>query len=178
MDTLTYVLVTPARNEAQFIGLTLESVVRQTARPARWVIVSDGSTDGTDDSVTRYAARYPWIELIRQPERADRNFAGKVRAFNAGHARLQGLDYDVIGNLDGDISFEDDNYFEIMLGKFAADPRLGVAGTPYHEGSRALYDYRFSSLEDVAGACQLFRRQCFEGIGGYRPVRGGGIDLI
>jgi glycosyltransferase involved in cell wall biosynthesis len=178
MDTLTYVLVTPARNEAQFIGLTLKSVVRQTARPARWVIVSDGSTDGTDDIVTRYAARYPWIELIRQPERADRNFAGKVRAFNAGHARLQGLDYDVIGNLDGDISFEDDNYFEIMLGKFAADPRLGVAGTPYHEGSRALYDYRFSSLEDVAGACQLFRRQCFEGIGGYRPVRGGGIDLI
>jgi GT2 family glycosyltransferase len=178
MDLLTYVLVTPARNEAEFIGLTLESVVHQTARPARWVIVSDGSTDGTDDIVRTYAARHPWMELVRQPRRTDRNFAGKVAAFNAGYARVKDVPYDVIGNLDGDVSFDDQNYFRIMLSKFAEDPRLGVAGTPYREGARATYDYRFSSLEDVAGACQLFRRECFDAIGGYRPVRAGGIDLI
>jgi biofilm PGA synthesis N-glycosyltransferase PgaC len=79
-----YVLITPARNEARFIELTIQSVVAQTARPLRWVIVSDGSTDGTDEIVSKYAAEHRWMELIRMPERAERNFAGKVHAFNAG----------------------------------------------------------------------------------------------
>src|SRR3984885_6411659 len=97
-----YVLITPARNEAQFIELCLQSVVSQTVRPVRWVIVSDGSTDGTDEIVGRYAAENTWIELVRMPERRERNFAGKVYAFNAGYEKLQGLEYEVIGSLDGD----------------------------------------------------------------------------
>src|SRR6267143_6069717 len=104
---LTYVLVTPARNEAEFIELTLKSVVAQTVRPAKWVIVSDGSTDGTDDIVEKYAADHDWIELVRMPERRERHFAGKVLAFNAGYAKMKDLNYDAIGSLDGDISFEE-----------------------------------------------------------------------
>src|ERR1700683_976320 len=100
MQTLpTYVLITPARNEARFIELTLQSMVAQTARPLRWVIVSDGSTDGTDEIASKYVAQHDWIELIRMPERTERNFAGKVHAFNAGRARVADLAYDVIGNL-------------------------------------------------------------------------------
>jgi biofilm PGA synthesis N-glycosyltransferase PgaC len=171
-----YILVTPARNEAEFIELTIKSVVSQTVRPVKWFIVSDGSTDGTDDIVNRYTAENDWIELVRQTERKERHFAGKVAAFNAGYARTGSLDYKVIGNLDADISFEED-YFAFLMSKFAENPRLGVAGTPYQEGNRT-YDYRFNSLDHVSGACQMFRRECFEEIGGYAPVRSGGIDLI
>ena len=174
--TAKYVLVTPARNEAQFIELTLKSVISQTVRPLRWVIVSDGSTDGTDELVRKYAEDNPWIEVLRLPDRRERHFGGKVMAFNAGWVRVKDLPYEVIGNLDADVSFEPD-YFEFLLNKFAATPGLGVAGTPFTEGN-GTYDYRFTSIEHVSGACQVFRRECFEDIGGYTPVKGGGIDYL
>jgi len=177
MATLpTYVLITPARNEAQFIEFTLKSMVGQTFRPLKWVIVSDGSTDGTDDVVHKYAADTPWIELLRMPERAERHFAGKVHAFNAGYAKAKDLNPDVIGNLDADVSIEPE-HFRFLLSKFAEDSQLGVGGAPFREGSQQ-YDYRFSNIENVWGGCQLFRRECYEAIGGYTPVKGGGIDHI
>jgi glycosyltransferase involved in cell wall biosynthesis len=171
-----YVLITPARNEARYIALTLQSMAAQTYRPLKWVIVSDGSTDGTDDLVRKYAADYPWIELLRMPERTERHFAGKVHAFNAGYARAKDLNPEVIGNLDADVSLEPE-HFQYLLTKFAENPGLGVGGSPFKEGSLQ-YDYRFSSVENVWGGCQLFRRECYEAIGGYTPVKGGGIDHI
>src|SRR6267143_1115961 len=173
---LTYVLVTPARNEAEFIELTLKSVVAQTVRPAKWVIVSDGSTDGTDDIVEKYAADHDWIELVRMPERRERHFAGKVLAFNAGYAKMKDIHYEIIGSLDGDISFDSD-YFSFLLQKLAQDTTLGLVGTPFKESNRT-YDYRFASVEHVSGACQVFRRECFEAIGGYTPMKYGGIDTV
>ena len=173
----TYVLITPARNEAEFIELTIKSMISQTVRPLKWVIVSDGSTDRTDDIVSKYEATNPWIELVRMPERRERHFAGKVHAFNAGYARMQDLQYEVIGNLDGDVSFDDD-YFRFLLGKLAGDPALGLVGTPFKDSSIEAYDYRFVGIEHVSGFCQLFRRKCFEEIGGYVPVKGGGVDHI
>jgi glycosyltransferase involved in cell wall biosynthesis len=172
----TYILITPARNEAAFIEHTLSSVVARTARPAKWVIVSDGSTDGTDEIVARYAAENPWIELVRMPERRERDFAGKVRAFNAGFAGVADCEYEVIGNLDADVSFGN-GHFANLVAKLAQDPRLGVVGAPFREGSLQ-YDYRFSNIENVWGGCQLFRKQCFEDIGGYMPLPGGCIDHI
>jgi poly-beta-1,6-N-acetyl-D-glucosamine synthase len=177
LSPLSYVLVTPARNEAKFIELTLKSVVGQTVRPLKWVIVSDGSTDGTDDIVMQYASEHPWIELVRMPERRERNFAGKVLAFNAGYDRVKRLAYDAIGSVDGDASFEGD-FFAFLLGKLGEDPALGLVGTRFEEGSQDKYDYRFVSIEHVTGICQLFRRQCLEDIGGYVPVKGGAIDRI
>jgi poly-beta-1,6-N-acetyl-D-glucosamine synthase len=173
----TYVVITPARNEAQFIELTLRSIVSQTVRPARWVIVSDFSTDGTDEIVRKYAAENPWIELLRMPERKERHFAGKVLAFNAGYARVKDVQHDVIVSVDADISF-DANYFEFLLNKIAENRSLGLVGTPFEDSQRGTYDYRFVSIEHVSGACQVFRRECFEEIGGYVPVKGGGIDHI
>lgn len=174
---LKYVLITPARDEVQFIELVIKSVVTQKMRPIKWVIVSDGSTDGTDEVVKKYSAEYSWIELIRMPPRDQRHFAGKVYAFNAGYARVRDRQYDAIGSMDADISFDSD-YFSFLLGKLADDPRLGLVGTPFQDGAHQTYDYRFTSIEHVSGACQLFRRECFEQIGGYVPVKAGGIDQL
>lgn len=171
-----YVLITPARNEARFIELTLQSMISQTAPPLCWVIVSDGSTDGTDEIVRNYAADHPWIVLIRMPERAERHFAGKVHAFNAGYERVKDLPIDIVGNLDGDVSFGP-GHFEFLIDKMAENPRLGVAGAPFREGTFQ-YDYRFSNIENVWGGCQLFRRACFNAIGGYMPLKGGCIDHV
>lgn len=173
----TYVLVTPARNEAEFIEQTIESVIGQSVRPLKWVIVSDGSTDGTDEIVSGYSAAHPWIELTRMPEHSGRHFAAKVQSFNAGYAKVKQLEYDVIGSLDGDVSFDGD-YFLFLLQKLADDLTLGLVGTPFVDSSIDTYDYRLVGLDHVSGFCQLFRRKCFEDIGGYVPVKTGGVDLI
>jgi cellulose synthase/poly-beta-1,6-N-acetylglucosamine synthase-like glycosyltransferase len=172
----SYVLVTPARNEAEFIETTIRSVVSQTIRPLKWAIVSDGSTDDTDEIVKSYARDYPWIELVQMPPRRERHFAGKAYAFNAGLARMESLDYEVVGNLDADVSF-DEGYFEFLLARIADDPSLGVVGTAFEDKSLH-YDYRFVSIEHVAGPLQVFRRQCLEDIGGYVPSKSGGVDHI
>lgn len=171
---LTYALITPARNEARQIRQTLDAVVRQTRRPVRWMVVSDGSTDGTDDIVSQYAAQHDWIQLLRMPEHRDRSFAAKAQCFNAAFKELKASRFDVIGNLDADITFDHD-YFEYLLAQFTANHRLGVAGTPFCEHGQS-YDFNFSNIEHVSGACQLFRRQCFEDIGGYVPIKTGGVD--
>ena len=175
----TYVLVTPARNEARFILGTLESVIHQTHLPLRWVVVSDGSTDGTDSIVSAVAAQHPWIELLRMPEHADRHFASKVRCFQAGYERLKDLSFDVVGNLDADITFEP-HYLAYLLRQFATHPSLGVAGTPYVEDARHphrhAYAHPSADLRHVSGACQLFRRECFEEMGGYPSLKGGTVD--
>ncbi|MCC7343154.1 MAG: glycosyltransferase family 2 protein [Bryobacterales bacterium] len=173
----SYILITPARNEAQGIELTIRSVISQTARPRTWIIVNDGSTDETADIVRQYTVEYPWIELLQMPERTERDFAGKVLAFNAGYERIKNLTYDAVGSLDADISFEPE-YFNFLLKKLSEDQRLGLVGTRFSDPGSASYDYRIVSIEHVSGACQLFRRQCFEDIGGYVPVKGGGIDRI
>ena len=175
---MKYVLITPAHNEEAFIAKTLDSVVTQTVLPERWVIVDDGSTDRTAEIIKPYARRFPWIALVQQPQRLDRDFAGKVRAFNIALERMQSLPFEVIGNLDADLSFEPD-YLEFLIGKFAEDPRLGVAGTPFTEYGG--YDTARDSFEGenhVAGGCQLFRTQCFKDVGGYIPSPAGGIDWI
>jgi biofilm PGA synthesis N-glycosyltransferase PgaC len=172
--TLTYVVITPARNEAKFIIETLKSMVAQTRLPLRWVIVSDGSTDGTDDVVRDFAKHHDWIELLRLPEQRDRSFAAKVDSFEAGFSRVSHLPFDLVASLDADISFEP-GYFEFLIGKFIENPSLGVGGTPFVEGERH-YNYEFANIEHVSGACQVFRRRCYAEIGGYLRIKGGGID--
>lgn len=178
---LTYVLVTPARNEEAFIEGTIVSLVAQTVRPLRWIIVSDGSTDGTDAIVQRYASQHAWIELIRMPDRRDRQFAAKARAFAAGYERLKPLAFDLVGNLDADITLPPD-YYEFLLARFAERPKLGVAGTPFVEDATQpdvhSYSHGAANLTHVSGACQIFRRACFDDVGGYVPIKGGAIDWI
>ncbi|MDD5195918.1 MAG: glycosyltransferase family 2 protein [Candidatus Omnitrophica bacterium] len=177
MQDIKYILITAARDEEEYIEKTIQSVVSQTVLPQKWIIVSDGSTDRTVTIVQKYVSQYSWIELIRIPGHKDRQFASKANAFNAGLLKVKDTEYEVIGNLDADISFEN-NYFEFILGKFTEISELGVAGTPFMEEDSFHYDYRFANIEHVSGYCQLFRRSCFEEIGGYAPVERGGIDWI
>ena len=177
---MDYVLITSARNEAAFIRATLESVVAQTRLPRRWVVVDDGSTDHTALIVKEFAGRHSWIELVSRPPRSDRSFAGKANAVNMalGRIRAAGVVFDVVGNLDADVSFEPD-YVEFLLAKFADDAKLGIAGTPFTQDGN--YDSARDSFEGqnyVAGPFQLFRDACFRDIGGYVANHAGGVDWI
>jgi glycosyltransferase involved in cell wall biosynthesis len=175
---MKYVLITPARNEQAFIRRTLDSVVTQTILPERWVIVDDGSIDSTAEIVESYTKRYPWIELIRRRQDPDRNFASKAHSVALAFTRATPFEFDVVGNLDADVSFQP-GYMEFLMRKFSEDTELGVAGTPFTQDGG--YDSSKDSFEGenyVAGPCQLFRRECFQEIGGYVPNRAGGVDWI
>jgi glycosyltransferase involved in cell wall biosynthesis len=112
------VLITPARNEEQYIRCTLDSMAAQTHPPARWVIVSDASTDRTDEIVNEYRRQCDWISLIRMPEQRDRSFAAKVQCFNAGLETVNDWRVDVVWNLDAENSLEP-GYFELLMVKLA-----------------------------------------------------------
>lgn len=173
-----YALVSPVRNEAKYIGYTLDSVVAQTHLPVRWVIVSDGSTDETDAIVRRYAESHPFIRLVRREPDVNRNFGSKVRAIQEGLSHLKDVDYEFIGNLDGDVSFEPD-YFEHVLTRFEEDPKLGVAGGILYDDHNGAWRKQIISADSsVAGPVQLFRRTCYEQFGGYVPLPYGGVDAV
>jgi len=174
---MKYVLITPARNEGAFITKTLDSMVVQTLLPERWIIVDDGSTDRTAEIVESYAKRHPWIELVRRVQDRDRNFASKAQAVSTGLERVNSLQFEILGNLDADVSFGPD-HFEFLIAKFLEDPTLGVAGTAYTEQAWDSTRDSFEGESSVHGACQLFRYRCFQDIGGYVPNRAGGIDWI
>ncbi len=178
VNPLQYVLISPSRNEARLIENTLKSVVAQTVLPLKWVVVNDGSIDATAEIVRKYAERYSWIEVVDRPVRKERHFAAKVQAFNSGLERVKHLPYDIIGNLDADVSLDPD-HFEFLLSKFSQDDRLGVAGTVFTEpdGYNSATD-SFEGQTYVSGQCQIFRRQCFDEIGGYVPSKAGGIDWM
>jgi poly-beta-1,6-N-acetyl-D-glucosamine synthase len=170
-----FVIITAAHNEEAFIERTIVSMIRQSARPIRWVVVNDGSTDGTRDIVARYAQSHPFIALLDVRRGDGRSFGNKVRAFNGGMAQCHNLDFEYVGNLDADISLESD-YFSRILDQFRRDASLGIAGGIVRSRIGGAFVPQKTSLDSVAGAVQLFRRRCFEQIGGYKPLPRGGID--
>ena len=171
-----YVLITPAKNEEVSIGLTIESVLNQTVRPAEWIVVSDGSTDRTDEIVHAAALANPWIRLLPLPPRAHRSFAAVVHATEAGIRFLNAGDYEYIGLLDSDVRFRPD-YFERVIESLESSPRLGMAGGVVIDvGLRR--DRLPRNRQDVPGAVQFFRRTCFEALGGLVAIPEGGWDAL
>lgn len=171
----TYVIITPAHNEAEFIAKTIASVVSQTRLPMKWVIVNDGSTDNTRQVVESYLPQYSFVQLINLERDEGRTFARKVTAFLRGLEAVCALDYAFIGNLDADVSF-DANYFKRILAELETNPRLGIAGGTIYTKIGDKFITADETLDSVAGAVQLFRRSCFEEAGGYPPMEQGGED--
>ncbi len=170
-----YVLLTAARNEERFLGETITSVLAQTQAPRKWVIVSDGSTDGTEALAIERTRACGFVEVISAARFGERDFGSKVAALKAAEFCLAGLEYDYLGILDADVSFEP-TYFETLLSRMEARPRLGIAGGIITELIDGEFVAQRMSKDSVAGAVQTFRRSCWEAIGGYLPVRSGGID--
>lgn len=168
----TYVVVTPARDEEKTIERTIESMLAQTVRPLRWVIVDDGSTDATRALVEKHLAANPWIELVARQNRGFRALGGGVvDTFDEGFARVRDLPWDFVVKLDADLSFQP-GYFEGLIRRFAADPTLGMAS-----GKTFLVEGGAKTLEwcpddHVRGPAKMYRRACFEAIGGLEARRG------
>jgi glycosyltransferase involved in cell wall biosynthesis len=179
MPKSEYVLITAAYNEGAYIGATIEAVIAQSVPPRKWIIVSDGSTDSTDATIKQYAERYDFIEYLRKEKRgASPGFVSKVNAIHAGYTALAGIPYKYIGILDADITFGP-NYYSRVMSTLCMDAKLGIAGGFIYE--RQGKDFRSrpsNSKSSVAGAIQLFRRKCYEEIGGHVPMPYGGEDWI
>ncbi len=172
----TYVLMTAAYNEEAHIQRTIEAVLAQTLLPERWVIVSDGSIDRTDEIVRDYASKYDFIRFIRVDRRPGRSFRSKVIALRTGSKLLEDMSFDFIGNLDADVSVGR-SYFEHLIVRFEKCPPLGLAGGfVYEETSGTFRSRRVNRVYSVAHAAQLLRRECYEGIGGYAVLEFGGED--
>lgn len=175
---MKYVVITAARNEEKYIENTLRSVCSQTQKPIKWVIVSDSSTDRTDEIVREYARDNPFISLLCRSGDKKRNFGSQVYAIKAGYDTIKDLQFDLIGNLDADVSFEP-QYFETLAERIKANPRIGIAGGWIQERQNGVFcDRKSNSLTSVPHAVQLFRRDCFMKIGGYTPLRYGGPDWL
>jgi glycosyltransferase involved in cell wall biosynthesis len=174
--SLSYVIMTAAHNEAEFIEQTLQSVVNQTIPPLRWVILDDGSHDATSSIVQRYADVHPYIELIGRTRVSGHNLGSKVAALRVAEGRLCEVPYDLLANLDADIALPPD-YYERLIAAFEADPELGLAGAVSCEWSDSAFRPRaWNARGRIQGAIQVFRRACYEDIGGYHPLHRGGGD--
>src|SRR5271166_5502020 len=174
-DTQTkFVIITPVRNEEALVHQTIESVISQTVRPAEWVIVNDGSTDRTAEILEWYSCQYRWIQVIQRKNRGYRKSGGGViEAFNDGYAALRCWDWGFVVKLDGDLSFGP-HYFQKCFEYFESEPRLGLGGGVIYnlmpDGT-----HKFESggpTFHVRGATKIYRRECWEDIGGLWPAPG------
>ena len=179
MSGRRYCLITPCRDEAAYARRTLDSVAAQTVLPALWVIVDDGSTDETPAIVAEYAARFPWIRVIRRDNRGHRKVgAGVIEAFNVGYASIEPEAFDYVCKLDLDLDLPP-GYFEGLMRRMEEEPRLGTtSGKPWfvHPRSGALVP-EVCGDEMSVGMTKFYRRTCFTEIGGFvSQVMWDGID--
>ncbi len=176
-DRARYVLISPCRNEADYMRQTLDSVLRQTVLPTKWVIVDDGSTDATPRILAEYAAQHPWIQIITRKDRGHRAVGpGVVDAFYEGYAAIDPDDFEFLCKLDLDLRLPP-RYFEILIERMHADPRIATcSGKAYIEEAGQLINERHGD-ETSLGMTKFYRVSCFKAIGGFvREVMWDGID--
>lgn len=174
--TENYVLMTAAHNEGAFIEETIKSVLAQSVRPARWAIVSDGSTDKTDEIVEAYARGNEFIRFLKLARPAGRSYGSKGHALNNATKLLEGALFQFIGNLDADITLEP-NYYEMLMARFDLDPQLGLVSGLICERRGGTFEGRASNrIDSVSHAAQLLRHECYRAIGGYSILKYGGED--
>lgn len=169
-------LLTAAYNEEKYIGETIRSVTAQTHLPNIWIVVSDGSSDRTDEILRLAAERFRFIRLVRREKDCNRLFASKVFALRAGARLLPIETLDFIGHLDADVSLGPD-YFADLLSRMQRSPRIGIAGGLILEQFGNRFRQRpGTNLASVPGAVQMFRRECYIQVGDLIPIEVGGED--
>lgn len=167
-----YAIITPVRDEEKFIETTLECVLNQTILPVEWVIVDDGSTDQTGVLLDRYAARHAWIRVIHRANRGFRKSGGGVvEAFYEGYNSLHCNDWEFIVKLDGDLTFTPE-YFEKCFEHFRNEPKLGIGGGEIHHNISGELKLEANPRFHVRGATKIYRKSCWEAIGGLWPAAG------
>ena len=172
-----YCLITPCRDEAKYARVTLDAILRQTVLPALWIIVDDGSKDQTPQILAEYAARAPFIKIIRRADRGDRKLGGGViEAFDEGYATITPDDFDYVCKLDLDLDIPP-RYFEALMERMEADPRIGTcSGKPYMDLNGKLVS-EMCGDENSVGMIKFYRTECFKQIGGFvRMLMWDGID--
>jgi biofilm PGA synthesis N-glycosyltransferase PgaC len=178
MNNTDYVVITPARNEIEHLQKTIDSVAAQTVRPRLWVLVDDGSTDGTGGLLDAAAKTYPWIRVIHRVDRGFRKSGGGViEAFYDGYALQESVPWEYIVKLDGDLSFEP-SYFANCFKHFEEDPKLGLGGGVICNDSAGVLveEYQGDPPFHVRGATKIYRRACWDEIGGL--IRAPGWDTL
>jgi poly-beta-1,6-N-acetyl-D-glucosamine synthase len=171
-----YVIVSPVRDEEQYIVKTLRSVINQTIRPAEWIIVDDGSTDATGKIVEDYAREYAWIKVLHRQDRGQRvPGTGVMEAFYTGYKSIHAPDWNFIVKLDGDVGLEPD-YFEHCFEHFNEDPKLGMCGGAMYCIKKGRMELEPHPILHVRGPIKLYRRACWEAIGGL--INAPGWDTV
>ncbi len=175
-ETPRYVIITPGYNEQDYIEYPLKSIVRQTVRPSSWVMVDDGSTDKTADIVKNHAQKHAFIQYYyrRKPEGQD-YFASNVFAIMEGWQQIKDLEFDYLAILDADITLPPD-YYETIISRMEADPRLGVASGVYENQIDGKLHKVLNDRRSTPKAIMIFRKGVFEQIGGFLPLKYGGED--
>ena len=173
-----YLLVTPCRDEAKYARRTLDSVARQSLPPALWIIVDDGSTDETPVILAEYAARLPYLRVIRRDDRGFRKLGGGViDAFYHGYDTVNPDDFDYVCKLDLDLDLPP-RYFETLIERMERDPRIGTAsGKPYFRDAAGRAVSEKCGDENSVGMVKFYRTACFRQVGGFvRELMWDGID--
>ena len=163
----SYLLISPCRNEADFMINTLDSVLNQSVLPAKWVIVDDGSTDATPDILRQYAEKHDFIQIVTRENRGHRSVGpGVIEAFYAGLETVDLNDYQYVCKLDLDLELPA-TYFAALIGKMKANPRIGTcSGKPYNRrGNRLVSEKRGDEMS--VGMTKFYRVTCFQQIGGF-----------
>lgn len=176
--TRRYALITPCRDEAKYARRTLESVARQTVPPALWIIVDDGSTDETPTILAEYAARLPYLKIIRREDRGFRKLGGGViDAFYAGYDTIDPGQFDYVCKLDLDLDLPP-RYFQTLMERMEEDPRIGTcSGKPWFAGKNGQPVSEMCGDENSVGMVKFYRTSCFQQIGGFvRELMWDGID--
>jgi biofilm PGA synthesis N-glycosyltransferase PgaC len=167
-----YLIVSPVKDEERHVEHTLRSVTQQTVLPVHWIIVDDGSTDGTPAILHRYAQEYPWIQIVSREKTGPRQPGSAVmQAFYHGLAQANGIPYDYLVKLDCDLELPLD-YFEALLQRFERDPQLGIASGVYLEDGPRGWSPIGMPAYHAAGASKFMRARCFDAIGGFVRERG------
>jgi poly-beta-1,6-N-acetyl-D-glucosamine synthase len=173
-----YVLLTAAKDEEAFIGEVLQAVIRQTIPPVAWFIVDDGSSDQTAAIIQRAATEHPFIHLQTAGSRGNRNFGSQYKAIMAAYSLAKPMEFDFVGVVDADQAPDRADYYESIFPHFAQNPRIGLASGTIYERPHGSWEPRLDNSEDSVAASVVFRRECFDQIGGYTPLELGGSDWL